>query len=263
MKAFQTTVMGLLALGALALAPTAAGADGAARGKAAPTCCNPWSGFYVGGHLGYVFDTDVFVRDVDNYNGPAGSFGHDVDGGMAGVQIGYNLQMQKFVAGIEVDFGKIWFDDDGTQFPAYVGVRTQYDSRANISTNYYAAVTGRLGYLVRDNVLLYGKAGWGRVNTGVSFIDPDPVGLTLVRGTGAREDLDGLVWGGGVEFAAGKYVTFKVEYLRFDVDDTITHRATTNLLSDRRFSHTVSDIDTVRVGFNFRLDRCCDERPMK
>jgi outer membrane immunogenic protein len=172
--------------------------------------------------------------------------------------------MQKFVAGVEVDFGKIWFDDDGRQFPAYVGVRTQYDSRANISTNYYAAVTGRLGYLVRDNVLLYGKAGWGRVNTGVSFIDSDPTGITLVQGTGARENLDGLVWGGGVEFAAGKYVTFKVEYLRFDVDDTITHRATsTGFPANPRFAHTVSEIDTVRVGFNFRLDRCCEERPMK
>ncbi len=265
MKVYRTVLLGLLAGGTVALAAAPANADGGPgrRASYAAPCCSFFNGFYLGGHAGYTFKSDVFVRDVDGYNGPLGSFGYDANGPMAGIQLGYNLKLQNFLAGVEVDLGGMKISDNA-QFPPYVGVRGPLDSRASFSTDAYATVTGRLGFLLGDSVLLYGKAGWGTVHASVSFIDQDPAGITLTTGTGSRAWLDGAVWGGGIEVAIGKYASVKLEYLRFDVGETITHRATsTGAPAFPRFAHTIDDIDTVKIGFNFKLDRCCEAAPLK
>jgi outer membrane immunogenic protein len=250
---------------ALSLLASAAVAEGLPERAVAPSpvaCCATWTGFYVGAHIGHAFNEDVRARDIDGYNGPPNIL-YSADGSMGGVQLGFNAQMQKVVAGIEVDLGIMGVDGDA-QYAPYVGVRTTFDSHAHLRMNRYAAITGRLGFLATDEILVYGKAGWGSVHTRVSFIDTDPTGITLASGTEARTNLDGAVWGGGVEFVLGSWATMKLEYLRFNIGDTITHTATsTGTPANPRFSHDISDIDTVKIGLNIKLDRCCDRGPLK
>ena len=158
-----------------------------------------WTGFYLGGHLGYGWQKDDNrLRDLDGYNG-AGNFTYSAEGGFGGAQAGFNLQLQKVVVGIEGEFG-LGFAGQA-QFPAFVGARTSADSVASVDFDRYATVTGRLGVLATDRLLIYGKAGWGWVHANASFTDTDPIGITLTSGTSRSANLDGAVWGGGIEYA--------------------------------------------------------------
>jgi opacity protein-like surface antigen len=95
-----------------------------------------------------------------------------------------------------------------------------------------------------------------------SFTDSDPLGgNTLVSGLERNRTLDGAVWGGGVEYALSDWFTLKVEYLRYDISDTLTETARSAGGSSFRFAHHIEDIDTVKVGFNIKFNR--DVAPMK
>ena len=161
------TVIGVLLAGTgLAWAD---GVAGRAPVGAAPVS---WTGFYVGLHGGEAW-TSTRLQDIDGYNGGAGSFNHDVEGGFYGVQLGYNVQMQSLVAGLEGDAG-IMMAKDRHQFPPFAGIRTPFDSVDNVEINRYATLTGRLGFLPWNSVLVYGKAGWGWAHAKASFSDTLP-----------------------------------------------------------------------------------------
>lgn len=251
MTVVRRVLMGSLAGAALAVTGSASMADGYRGPKTAVAPAFKWTGFYIGAHAGPAWN-DVRVRDLDGYNGPP-DIRYDVEGGILGGQIGYNLQLQRVVLGIEAELGKMWLEED-QQYGPFIGVRLPTDSRAFLDTGLYATVAGRLGFLLTDTMLLYGKVGWGTVDAEVRFIDTDPTGAILVSGTRRSEYLDGAVYGGGVEFAMGKNITVKAEYLRFDVGDTIVHTATHNLGGTVRFAHDVRDIDTVKIGVSFKFD---------
>ena len=95
MKKVHTSLLGVGAGLALALATTAASADGYRPGsvKDAAPCCDTWKGFYLGIHGGYGWkDNDstslVFFSNgnVPNYVG-----GVDSRGGVFGAQAGFQL----------------------------------------------------------------------------------------------------------------------------------------------------------------------------
>lgn len=107
--------------------------------KAAPAPVFNWTGFYVGGHIGYGWAED--------------NAGNTADGFLGGLQIGYNWQFSpNFVFGIEGDFA--W---------------TDVTSAANVTLDYVATVRARLGYAA-DRVLLYATGGfaWTELSTGLS-----------------------------------------------------------------------------------------------
>ena len=102
----------------------------------------------------------------------------------------------------------------------------------------------------------YGKAGWGFADVDARFVDNDPTGGDiLVSGTRKNATLTGAVFGGGIEFAVTDSATFKVEYLRLDIGDTLTHTAVDDFGGPVRFGHEIDAIDTVKVGFNIKLNR--------
>jgi outer membrane immunogenic protein len=115
------------------------------------------------------------------------------DGLVAGLQLGRNWQSGKIVYGVE---GDISFS-------------------GNDSIDWMGTVRGRLGYLISSNILIYGTAG-------VGFVDTSRHG-----GTDAE-----FVAGVGIETKLTQATTVRLEYLNF---------------SD-------SDIDVVRVGLNFKLN---------
>jgi outer membrane immunogenic protein len=243
---------------ALALVTNNAAADGIDRrpfptiaAPEPPVYIPPWSGAYLGIQLGGAWTNDVFVRDLDGFNG-GGNFEVGGDSGfLGGFQVGYNKQVGKWVFGIEGEYGHLDLKQRD-QFPDFVDVRLPTDSRATIEHNWFASVTGRVGYAF-DKVLIYGKAGWGWVGTEVSFIDSDPTGGLLVDNTERNRVVDGAVYGGGVEFLLSRTVSLKVEYLRFDLDNRVRVSALDDFGDTFRFDHHLDAIDTVKVGLNIKL----------
>lgn len=120
------------ALAVLSIAPAAHAADMPIRGpiyKYAPPPAPVfnWTGFYVGGHLGYGF-TD------------------DLDGFLGGFQLGYNWQFSpNIVFGIEADISGT--DINGLPFgiPAHI--------------DYIGTARARIGY-AWDRTMIYGTGGF-------------------------------------------------------------------------------------------------------
>jgi outer membrane immunogenic protein len=135
-----------------------------------------WRGLYGGLSLGHV--------DGD----------HD-DGGIAGgVQLGYNWQSNQFVYGVEGDISVTNSD----------------------RIDWLGSLRGRVGYLLQPNLLVYGTAGVGFVDTG----NADSV----------------FVWGLGIENKFTPTMSGRLEYLQYNND-----------------SVHGDDISVIRAGLNFKL----------
>jgi outer membrane immunogenic protein len=111
--------------------------------KAAPAPVFNWTGFYVGGHVGYGWaDTDA-----------AG----DLDGFLGGLQVGYNWQFSRnWVFGIEADISA-----------------TDMNNAPASHIDYLGTLRARVGY-TWDRTMLYGTGGlaWNRTSVG-GFHDTD------------------------------------------------------------------------------------------
>lgn len=233
------------ALGAPALA-----ADLPARAPApAPVYAAPiftWTGFYVGGQLGYAWGRAKTV-DIDGYNG-APDISHKPKGWTGGLYAGYNYQISSIVLGAELEAGYLGLKGSA-QYGPYVGVRLPTDSRAGTKADWYGAVTGRVG-LALNNWLLYAKGGYAWTGVKSSFIDLDPAGTTLASGT-STSGRDGWLLGAGVEYAFNPNWTVRVEYAHIDFGKK-THAAVDAGGTTWRFRHKL-DADLVRVGVSYKF----------
>jgi outer membrane immunogenic protein len=215
-----------------------------------PAPVTSWTGAYAGIQVGGSWTGSVFSSDINGYNDSGFALGGD-EGLIGGVQLGYNYQVGRWVFGIEGEVGSLGLQQSA-QFPDYVGVRLPTDSLASVDHGLFATVAGRVG-VTFDRTLIYAKAGWGWVDTDVSFIDKDPTGLLLVSGTHTSKTLDGAVFGGGIEFLLTGNLSIKLEYERFDIDDVVRVTAKDNVGITRRFDHSIDAIDTVKLGLNLKL----------
>ncbi len=199
-----------------------------------------WTGFYIGADIGgigvndSVFDRDGFGGVVPvrrSFNGGTDFFG--------GVDLGYNWQSGAFVFGIESDIGG--FSINGNRTNAFGGT-----VNINASGGFYADITGRLGYLVAPNVLLYGKGGWAYADTNWSPRS-NLVGNYVYNNTNGAS---GWTAGGGIEYKLNPNWSLKVEYLYFDLGantETITNVGT-NIRY--RFDNDLT-ANSVKFGVNY------------
>lgn len=211
-----------------------------------------WSGFYVGGNVGYGWGQDNLGVTGFNVNGvtvpgttsaplkPAGILG--------GLQAGYNYQFSpNWVAGVEADFQ--WMDGKNNLSANGAIASTSCFGDPNppcnltgtgsgnlsASIDWFGTIRGRLGYAL-DKTLLYGTGGlaYGKVKTAgtASFNGTftDNSGGTCDRGgagcpaTGSSSFGDnstkyGWAAGAGIERSVGFFNnwTWKVEYLYVDL----------------------------------------------
>lgn len=131
------------------------------------------------------------------------NLGHaDANGGngfVGGVQLGYNWQAQQIVYGVEGDVSL---------------------SGAH-AIDWLASLRGRVGYLIQPRVMVYGTAGLGLVNSGVTDT--------------------AFVYGLGVEGKLTRTMSARVEYLAYDTDNTHSH------------SHS-DTVGVIRAGLNIKLN---------
>ncbi|WP_167591582.1 outer membrane protein [Jiella endophytica] len=229
-----------------------------------------WSGFYIGINGGYGWgnsDTSTSVPTGSNINAVAsalavgtgdGSF--DSDGGLAGVQFGYNYQSGPYVVGVEADID--WSGMDGSRDSGIFSLGG-FNARTtdDLDMNVLATLRGRLGYAA-DRLLIYGTGGvaWSDAeisrNLDWSFADGcPPVGGGLQRCHVGSEDFDfGYTIGAGLEYAFLDNLTAKVEYQYTDFG-TESFRTINANIPNQPLDHEVDlDMHTVRVGLNYKFN---------
>jgi opacity protein-like surface antigen len=155
----------------------------------APSAGAPWSGWYVGGHLGGAGDTsDLSFQDFSAQQNL--SFRGDDSGG--------------FLGGVHGGYG--WMNDN-----LYLGV--EGDTSWARHTDYLSSIRARAGF-GSDRFLVYGTAGVGFIGTKQHFVvdsaDDGPSGFSR------SFDDTGFVGGGGVEYALARNLSLGVEGLWYD-----------------------------------------------
>jgi outer membrane immunogenic protein len=190
--------------------------------KAPVAPASNWSGFYVGGHAGYMWGRSTVWDDGDLVEKDASTNGF-VGGALAGV----NWQSGAWVLGLEGDFG--WTDAHGTGVFSVL-VSNHYDF------NWTSHIRGRVGYAT-GNVLWF-------VAGGVALADFDYT--ERVSGITTGSVFTGWTLGGGVDIAINPNWIARVEYLHDDFGDK------TFLISDDPYRVKLTG-DTVRGALMYKF----------
>ena len=271
-----------VAISAIALLTCASLASAADLGKPSyggslkdePTVAAPatWTGLYVGAHAGYGWGehsgTGVYADENVSLDLFDGSF--DLEGALAGGQIGFNLQSGSFLIGIEGDGS--WANIDGSgSFSFDQGTSPAPDYTWNLDTkvDWLASLRGRIGLLATPALLIYGTAGvaWAGLETHSEVIchqDNCPKGNnpTTVLAS-ASETAVGWVAGLGAEWQFGRGWSLKAEWQHYefdDVDGKLKGVAYPNNDPKPMQPNYTNDtfpgdvtIDAVRVGVNYKF----------
>ena len=233
----MTKVLGVVGA-TLLFASTAFAADLPARAplKAPPLIpIYNWTGFYIGGNAGGVWDT---ASVTDNFFGV--SISDTRSGFIGGGQIGYNWQVSpQFVLGVEWMF-------DGTSIssgfgPVSDGLGNTFSASDKVS--WLTTVTGRLGYAA-NNVLFYVKGGGGWVHESANATVVQANGI--VFSPSASDTKGGWVVGGGIEYGFTPNWTTKVEYQHLGLNDVTIVGVGDSITLSRHF-------DMVTVGLNYKF----------
>jgi outer membrane immunogenic protein len=259
---------------ALAVVMLASAAQAADLPRKAPVYKAPpvavafsWTGFYIGGHVGYGWGKTKLNNWFDpisgfTYPGPDASY--DTDGFLAGGQVGYNWQTGNIVLGIEADAS--WTDIKGSGsndplfagFPTPAGVRSCLDFEGSCETKVQAlgTITGRLG-IAADRALFYAKGGAAWMNEKHTFRASNPADPTdpFSNFSASREKTRwGWTVGAGIEYAFTGNWSAKIEYNYLDFGDEkigFTFAPPNNTFGlGASFEHTMH---VVKGGINYRF----------
>ncbi|UPK02043.1 outer membrane protein [Bradyrhizobium sp. 170] len=277
-SAFKAIAASALAI--VAATSIASAADMAPRYTKAPPAMVEvwnWTGFYIGGNAGYSWGRGN--SDVSYFNTatglpiapPAGSItnaGYNMDGAIAGGQIGYNWQSNNWVFGIEADAQ--WSDEKGRGVfncaatgiggpclpgltflpPGVTGTSLAVDTHLE----WFGTLRGRVGVLATPRVLFYGTGGlaYGSFKTTGTMAGTTPAGVAVASVSSNDDVRFGWTVGVGVEGKITNNWSAKLEYLYMDFD---TFRAGSFTLAPA--SAIRADVDTrfhdhvLRVGLNY------------
>jgi hypothetical protein len=109
-----------------------------------------WTGFYGGIHGGYGWGQKTFVDNFPVFDGEIDADTH-IQGGLGGLQLGYNQQFNWLVVGVEGNFS--WADVKQNFSCFGFG-----DQICSSTADWFASVTGRVG-VAAGPALFYGKGG--------------------------------------------------------------------------------------------------------
>jgi len=266
---YRSLLLASVASSAIGLATAASGADMPVYLKAPPPVWS-WTGFYLGGNVGYGWgksDTTVSFFDpsgnlLSSSNGAIG-----MDGVIGGGQIGYNWQNRNWVWGLETDLQASGQKGSGTFVCGLAcGIVPGVSETINQKLDWFGTVRGRLGYTVTPTVLLYGTGGlaYGDIKTDGTISDPAAFSVSTVK--------TGWTAGVGVEARIVGNWTAKIEYLFMDLghaSGSVTDQPTGNICSinhtasvtscqpsnalTSNFSSAFTD-NIVRVGVNYKFN---------
>ncbi|HEX7076569.1 MAG TPA: outer membrane beta-barrel protein, partial [Hyphomicrobiaceae bacterium] len=228
----------------------------------------PWTGFYVGGNLGWAH-LDGEFNDHDHFFSDRRWFDDDEDAFTAGVQTGYNLQCGNVVFGVEGDINWAGFDDDNDHFGHFRDGKLKRERfKRDRSMDWFGTIRGRLGW-ASDRIMVYATAGAAYTELDRGHRGPGRdwnSDLSIWGWNDHHDDSDDVNWGwtagGGVEWLWSPNLSFKAEALWIDFEDGdndrdikfhANHKGTLVTWHDRkRFDHD-DDMVVVRVGLNYKF----------
>jgi outer membrane immunogenic protein len=206
-----------------------------------------WTGLYTGMDLGGAWGRSV-TRDLDAYDGVIGDhWPHATAGFVGGVHLGYNVQSDVIVFGVEGDLGFLGFDGS-----APTDVATfNHDAVASTRGGVYGTARGRAGVNVK-HWLLYGTGGFIDVDMRNAVVDscataPCSVATITARRSGMRP---GWTVGGGLEFPFVGNATLRGEFLYFDLGEE-TLRGTFGSTSYRWPTSTTGQMIRAAISWRF------------
>lgn len=221
-----------------------------------------WSGFYIGANAGYSWGPWDSTSVNTLFAVASTTASPKVDGWLAGLQAGYNWQIDRhWLFGIEADY-QITGEKASDGWTEVVGPINFADGTLTVTNTqssewkfpWFATIRARAGY-VADDWLLYvtggaavGRAEFGNTSTGtLVFTGQNPINLTLTTGGSQAATKWGWTAGGGVEKALGHGFSAKLEYLYLDLGSHVFLPGTA-LETDVRLRDHI-----VRLGLNWRF----------
>jgi outer membrane immunogenic protein len=188
-----------------------------------------WTGLYLGGQIGYGWGSDnltVYPANFGTHYTPNGVVG--------GAHVGYNLQMNQFVAGLEGDV-------EGT------GINTYY-SPGGVTYGTKIPVQGsiraRLG-VAFDRALLYATGG-------AAFAGIDTSYATFGIYNQGSHTQAGWTIGGGIEYAITNNWSVLAEYRYTDFGRLTDQTPFVFGLVSTATRHETEN--AIRAGFSYRFD---------
>jgi outer membrane immunogenic protein len=214
-----------------------------------PVVPGPWTGFYVGGTLGYGWTNSLGDYTLTGNTNTTSTFVSgpvNLDGMNGGVEFGYNWQIGNFLIGGEADV------QGSTQYQTYgyvCGAACTVSQNAKL--DWFSTFRGRVGFAVKD-VLFYGTGGLAVTHSENEF--SGTFGGLPTSFSNLSRDTWGWTAGGGIEWMFWYGWSAKVEYLY------LGNTAASNIISIPAASGGGAILSTanasdniVRAGVNYHI----------
>lgn len=188
-----------------------------------------WNGGYVGAFAGYG------SGDTEHINLGISTGNLDIKGGVGGLTVGYDWQVNNLVYGVELDAAGSGIS--GSHGPATFGGFTCSSGPCETEVDWIANLRGRVGYA--NNNWLYYAVG------GVAYAGVDariPGNANLQAGA---TNVNGWTVGGGFEYAFNQNWTTRVEMNYTDLGSWRYDSNNSDFNATAKFT-------TVKIGVNFR-----------
>jgi outer membrane immunogenic protein len=232
-----------------------------------------WNGFYVGGNVGYGWDsgstTGISAAATDPALAPAlaamvgagaypATLSPSAQGVIGGGQIGYNWQLPSpWLIGLEADLqgSGIKGSDSQTRSPAFFDTISTGVAK---SIDWFGTVRGRAGFLATPQWLLYGTGGLAYGQTKSSLTTTDLTGGCVLNATlcanGASSGVvAGWTAGAGAEAMLAPNWSVKLEYLYVDLGRR-SMAIPASTIPVVFSTSTAFREQIVRVGFNYHFN---------
>jgi outer membrane immunogenic protein len=217
-----------------------------------------WTGFYVGGQIGYGWQSGAHNRTVWFPATPDTSSGtgaiYNANGVVGGVHAGWNYQVNSIVLGIETDLELSGISASQSPLTPYamgvtpvVGVTQPGTARSQ--AKWLGSLRARAGFAVAPTVLLYATGGlaYGGLEDTV-----DITGFGTLR---TSRTAVGWTAGIGAEWAFAQNWTARLEYRHIDLGskNTVVSAGTFGLGLATSHRSTLGRFETVRLGVSYRF----------
>jgi outer membrane immunogenic protein len=230
--------------------------------RSAPPGDYDWTGFYIGGQVGYGWgngDTrfDPLPDPATFINMQPTTLSPDPRGWLGGFQGGYNYQFDHIVIGGESSFSWTGIKGTVTQTPIIQNNGTPLPGgglqTTTQDTDWFGTLRFRAGG-AWDRVFIYGTVGlaYGKVNYSANT-DFRPTGTTQYPAA-FSDTKTGWTGGFGGEFAINRHWTVRTEYLFYDLGDATFIANPTPALPPFQVQYTwKTQAHTFNSGFNYRF----------
>jgi outer membrane immunogenic protein len=244
---------------AAALAADLGAAAPYAKAPAMMAAVNNWSGFYIGGNIGYGWGSggsNAAFPPSDFFAHQNALLNTNPKGVIGGGQIGYNWQVGSLVTGLEADLQGSGMKGSASKSPLILLDGTP-EARTGISVesklSWLATVRGRIGVTVTPDLLLYGTGGlaYGSVSASQSAFD-----VTFTTSASTNQTKAGWTAGAGAEWMFAHNWSAKAEYLHVDLGSVSATLLDPSTPAFPIFStvKTRAQYDIVRAGVNYHFN---------